>query len=97
MSCMKGSDDGERGVIIGTGLIARGFAPYLSGLSGTCIYAAGVSNSACNDPREFEREQQRATEALTAIPVSSLFIYFSTCGVDDPAGFSKGWEIDASV
>jgi nucleoside-diphosphate-sugar epimerase len=72
-------------MIIGTGLIARGFAPHLPALSGTCVYAAGVSNSSCTDPREFGRERQRVAEALAATPVNSLFIYFSTCSVDDPA------------
>jgi nucleoside-diphosphate-sugar epimerase len=72
-------------MIVGTGLIARGFAPHLFALSDTCVYAAGVSNSSCTDSREFGRERQRVSEALAATPVNSLFIYFSTCSIDDPA------------
>jgi len=72
-------------MIIGTGLIARAFAPYLQALPGACIYAAGVSNSSCEDAREFERERQRLGAALASVHASSLFLYFSTCSVDDPA------------
>ena len=72
-------------MIVGTGLIARAFAPHLQALAGACIYAAGVSNSSCTDPREFERERQRVAEAIAAASAGSLFLYFSTCSVDDPA------------
>ena len=74
-----------KGMIIGTGLIARAFIPHLDTLGGACVYAAGVSNSSCDDPREFERERGRVAEALTAAPAESLFLYFSTCSVADPA------------
>jgi len=72
-------------IIIGSGLIARAFVPQLAGLPGAWVYAAGVSNSSCIDPREFERERARLAEALAAAPRASLFLYFSTCSVDDPA------------
>lgn len=72
-------------MIFGTGLIARAFVPHLQALSGACVYAAGVSNSSCTDPREFERERQRVTDAIATTPAASLFLYFSTCSVDDPA------------
>jgi len=72
-------------IIIGSGLIARAFVPQLTALPGAWVYAAGVSNSSCLDPREFERERARLAEALAAAPPASLFLYFSTCSVDDPA------------
>ena len=72
-------------IIIGSGLIARAFVPQLTALPGAWVYAAGVSNSSCIDPREFERERARLAEALAAAPHASLFLYFSTCSVDDPA------------
>jgi nucleoside-diphosphate-sugar epimerase len=70
-------------MIIGTGLIARAFEPHLPLLSDVCIYAAGVSNSSCDDPREFEREKKRIAKAFTLTTASTLFLYFSTCSVDD--------------
>ena len=66
-------------VIIGDGMIGRAMAD-VHGLRGTVVYAAGVSNSACVDEREFNRERQRLTEALQ---FPGLFIYFSTCSEED--------------
>jgi len=76
--------DDDNGMIIGSGLIARAFIPHLETLDGAWVYAAGVSNSSCDDPREFERERQRLVQALAAAPAQSLFLYFSTCSVADP-------------
>lgn len=73
------------GITIGSGLIARAFAPHLHALADTCVYAAGVSNSSCDDAREFERERERLAGALAATPADSLFLYFSTCSIGDPA------------
>jgi len=71
-------------VIIGSGLIAKAFAPHLKNLHDTCIYAAGVSNSSCKDEQEFRRDRQRLDAALASTDPSTLIIYFSTCSVDDP-------------
>ena len=70
-------------MIVGTGLIARAFIPHLQALAGACVYAAGVSNSSCIDSREFERERQRLLESIAAVSADCLFLYFSTCSVDD--------------
>lgn len=78
-------------MIFGTGLIARAFIPYRQALSDACVYAAGVSNSSCTEPREFERERQRVTEAMETTPDESLFLYFSTCSTDDPAVRESGY------
>jgi len=72
-------------MIIGTGLIARAFVPHLASLAGACVYAAGVSNSSCEDSREFERERERLAGALAATPADNVFLYFSTCSIADPA------------
>ncbi len=72
-------------MVVGSGLIARAFARYKDALSGTCVYAAGVSNSSCKDAREFERERQRLLAALADSPSGHLFLYFSTCSIGDPA------------
>jgi len=80
----EGSTGDDIVMIIGTGLIARAFVPHLAVLGGACVYAAGVSNSSCEDPREFERERQRLAAALAATPADSPFLYFSTCSIADP-------------
>jgi nucleoside-diphosphate-sugar epimerase len=72
-------------MIVGSGLIARAFATYEDALGDACVYAAGVSNSSCTDPREFERERQRLLAAMGALSADTLFLYFSTCSIEDPA------------
>jgi len=70
-------------MIIGSGLLARAFAANTLPTP-HCVYAAGVSNSSCMDPREFEREKARLLDAITAAPDQCLFLYFSTCSIGDP-------------
>jgi hypothetical protein len=79
---MEGRSRDEDGMVIGSGLIARAFDPHTEALSGACIYAAGVSNSSCQDAREFERERQRLAAALASASSGGLFLYFSTCSID---------------
>jgi len=71
-------------MIIGSGLIARAFAPRFGASDSTWIYAAGVSNSGCTDAAEFERESARLSEALARGRNADAFVYFGTCSVDDP-------------
>jgi nucleoside-diphosphate-sugar epimerase len=80
-------------MIVGTGLIARAFAAHQDALAGTCVYAAGVSNSSCVDPREFERERQRVLAAMADCTPDRLFLYFSTCSIDDPAAQGSGYVL----
>jgi nucleoside-diphosphate-sugar epimerase len=75
----------HRARIVGSGLIARAFAPFADALPEVCVYAAGVSNSACTDPREFERERERLHAETGTLPASTLLMYFSTCSIGDPA------------
>ena len=70
-------------MIIGTGLIANAFKHTYKQSKDVCIYAAGVSNSLCVDPNEFERERQRLTVALRESQNLDCFVYFSTCSVAD--------------
>src|ERR1051326_3498083 len=72
-------------MIVGSGLIARGFLPYAQALGDTCIYAAGVSNSSCSDASEFVRDRERLRQVLSSAPTSQLLVYFSTISIDDPA------------
>ena len=71
-------------MIIGSGLIAHAFRAAYAHNDKVCIYAAGVSNSACRDAHEFIRERQRLTSALQQMQQAECFVYFSTCSVADP-------------
>jgi nucleoside-diphosphate-sugar epimerase len=71
-------------MLIGSGLLAQTFSREFSSREDVCIYAAGVSNSNCTDPREFARERQRLHEALRRAERVDAFVYFGTCSVGDP-------------
>lgn len=72
-------------MVIGSGLMARAFAHVFDNEpGGLLVYAAGVSNSGCGDPREFQRERDRLSEAMSDAQTNRAFIYFSTCSVEDP-------------
>ena len=78
-------------MIIGSGLLARSFGSYFDSNSDACIYAAGVSNSGCNDVTEFKREWFRLTDALDRYSHFDSFVYFSTCSVYDPLSISSAY------
>jgi hypothetical protein len=69
-------------MIVGSGLLARGFAPYFGESERHCVYAAGVSNSMSTDQREFDREEQRLRLALADHRSADVFIYFGTCAAN---------------
>ena len=71
-------------MIIGSGLLARAFYPVYATDRHIIIYAAGVSNSSCNEPKEFKRERSQLKMALEGRPASSTFVYFGTCSAGDP-------------
>ena len=63
-------------MIIGSGLIAS----CLKDERDAVFYAAGVSNSACRDEVEFQRDWSRLNENLDR---PGQFVYFSTCSTAD--------------
>lgn len=71
-------------MIIGSGLLAKAFVPEYSLRDDVCIFAAGVSNSGCTDHREFKRERIRLEDALSVACNADVFVYFSTCSINDP-------------
>ena len=71
-------------MIVGSGLLAQAFAGAFAQRNDVCIYAAGVSNSACRDASEFAREQQRLSDTLQEAHLVDAFVYFGTCSVADP-------------
>lgn len=72
-------------MIVGSGLLANAFRSRFDGDADAWVYAAGVSNSSCSDPKEYEREHARLAEALAAAAGARAFVYFSTCSIGDPA------------
>ncbi len=78
-------------MIVGSGLLARAFAPCAGMLRNVCLYAAGVSNSSCNDPREFERERERLQATVDSLDDITLLLYFSTCSINDPAAQTSAY------
>jgi len=68
-------------MIIGTGLLAKAFAPYFNHDTEVTVFASGVSNSRETRVEQFERERQLLAGAVTS---GQRLIYFSTCSVHDP-------------
>jgi len=85
VSEIRSDTSASRATIVGSGLIARAFAPHADALPNVCVYAAGVSNSSCTDPREFDRERERLQTAMATLSETTLLLYFSTCSILDPA------------
>ena len=71
-------------MIIGSGLLAKAFSKDFIHDEDVCIYAAGVSNSRCNDNLEFIRERNHRSAALGQAKHLDAFVYFGTCSVADP-------------
>lgn len=71
-------------MIIGSGLLGKGFSAKYYKSNDVCIYAAGVSNSRGSDKAEFEREKLRLNDALLLARDLGAFVYFGTCSVLDP-------------
>lgn len=80
-------------MIIGSGFVANAFACHNGSLANSCLYAAGVSNSLCRDRSEFIRDKERLFEALCEVDPSKLFVYFSTCSIDDPSQSDNSYVI----
>ena len=71
-------------MIIGSGLLANAFFPAFGSRQDVCVYAAGVSNSNCNNAQEFARECRRLEDALRHADFMDAFVYFGTSSVADP-------------
>ena len=73
--------------IIGSGFLASSFKKYenLFKELNICIYAAGVSNSLCQDSDLFEKDKNRLANFSKQIDKKNTILYFSTCSIDDPS------------
>ena len=70
-------------MIIGNGLLAQAFNPYYYDTKEIIVFASGVSNSLCVDPKEYEREKQLLKSTAYRFKNHKAFIYFSTCSIYD--------------
>jgi nucleoside-diphosphate-sugar epimerase len=68
-------------MVIGTGLVARGFSAYETNEE-FLIFAAGVSNSKSCTPDDFQRERELFISSVQKAPGKKV-VYFSTCSVYD--------------
>jgi nucleoside-diphosphate-sugar epimerase len=68
-------------MIIGHGLIAKGFAKRAEYENGVIVFASGVSNSGETAINAFAREAECLTQAMAKS--IGVFVYFSTCSVRD--------------
>lgn len=69
-------------MVIGCGAIADRFAAYA--LQTSCvIYSGSIHNSRIADAAEIVREEHSVKSALEAVNPSMLFVYFSSCSIED--------------
>ena len=73
--------------IIGSGFLASNFKKHegLFKKLNICVYAAGVSNSLCQDSGLFEKDKNRLANFSKQIDKKKTLLYFSTCSIDDPS------------
>jgi nucleoside-diphosphate-sugar epimerase len=69
-------------MIVGSGLIARAFAPQYGSDPTTIIFASGVSNSSESDTAAFDRERMMVLKQLASNP--ERLLYFGSCNVNNP-------------
>jgi nucleoside-diphosphate-sugar epimerase len=77
-------------MIIGSGLLARAFAPHFHQAQDVTLFASGVSNSSESSPEAFARERALLQAAIAAGP--ARLVYFGSCNVANPAQLSAYFE-----
>ena len=77
-------------MIVGSGVVAS----CLDDRPGVILYAAGVSNSRCEDADEFKRDRDRLIDNLDR---RGLFVYFSTCAAGDSTYVTHKRELEQLV
>jgi nucleoside-diphosphate-sugar epimerase len=68
-------------MIVGSGLLAKGFLRSFGDRTDVCMFASGVSDSRSVDADSFERERNALESALEAHRLVQRFVYFGTCSV----------------
>lgn len=70
-------------MVIGNGLLSKTFKEFENNTE-ILFFCSGVSNSKCIEISEFEREETLLTNVIETNQ-SLIFIYFSTCSIEDPS------------
>jgi dTDP-4-dehydrorhamnose reductase len=68
-------------VIIGSGVIGSAFMGLYGNDPEICLYAAGVSNSQCNDDAQYMRDKNMLDENIARLKKNELLVYVSTCSI----------------
>lgn len=74
-------------MVIGNGMIAKRFSDYAN--KNITVFASGVSNSNETNHENFNREERLLKNSLKK--PTKIFIYFSSCDVDNPSINSKAY------
>ena len=69
-------------MIVGSGLLARAFAADWAHREDACIFASGVADATCVDPKQFARERTLLEAALHSQRDADAFVYFGTCSAN---------------
>ncbi len=77
-------------MVIGNGQIAQRFKSLK--IDDVCIFASGVSNSNCNNYKEFEREKKLLLDILKNYKDKKI-IYFSSCALSSSDYLKKPYYI----
>lgn len=85
--------DQNNQIIIGNGMLAKAFKSQADINKNVRIFASGVSNSHCNDEKQFSRESNLLQETLAAHVDPDAFVYFGTCSVFDPASQTQPYVL----
>ncbi|WP_457747074.1 NAD-dependent epimerase/dehydratase family protein [Sulfurimonas sp.] len=75
-------------MIIGKGMLAQKFSNYKN--DDVVVFASGVSNSNETDKKNFDREKSLLEETIYKYK-DKLFVYFSSCDVDNPQLNTKAY------
>jgi len=76
-------------MIVGSGMMASAFRVPITERADIVVHAAGVSNSQCIDPREFEREGTLLQKTIRKAGAADCLVYLSTCSILDPTSASS--------
>ncbi len=70
-------------MIIGNGMLAKGFTALYQDDDNVVIFASGVSDSQTTSVESYQREESLLKEILHSLD-NKLLVYFSTCSIDEP-------------
>lgn len=72
-------------------MVANALKSHLFRSKGNTFFASGVSNSQCNDVKQFTRERELLLDELGKSDPKKFFIYFGTCSIFDPDEYQSSY------